>query len=277
MPKLKTALVINKRDAEGWRIATALRKYTPDALFAPLRNTLKNVLDDCIFSIRDPGLENFDIEKRPDYLQVIPYITLGAEESGESILLFSRRSTHTEERLASNLTVGAGGHIEVEDIPTPYRGNYINTFWNCMWRELAEELPWIPITNEYERQLRGFIYTDENEVSSVHIGVHVHIPLDTAVKEYNDDLTLLDNAFYWLDMWKMEEGNNEEDLELGLKGVCIDGQAYIQTIGTEPGRGWSGNKLQRIETFRGCTPYLQLETWSEIVCEQFKEKHENAG
>lgn len=119
------------------------------------------------------------LEKNTDLLQVIPYITLDTglylRNTYGRILTYSRNASKDgDKRLDTKYSIGIGGH---------WRSN--EKFEECIKRELTEELGEIVFTYLREEQrkaikeenlfdnISGLIFSDENEVSSVHLGIHV--------------------------------------------------------------------------------------------------------
>jgi len=91
--------------------------------------------------------------------QVIPYIVL---KDGGEYVFFRRTSNQTEKRLHNLITLGVGGHLNVEDSDNP-----VDCLRNGLWRELREEV------DVEVRALRyvGLINEIENPVSRVHVGI----------------------------------------------------------------------------------------------------------
>ena len=97
------------------------------------------------------------METDPTYKQIIPYLVF---EYDQKYFLMQRRSTASETRLASKLTLGIGGHIRQEDMQD-------NSLFSWALREFHEEV-------EYSGALAvkplGILNDDSNDVGKVHVG-----------------------------------------------------------------------------------------------------------
>lgn len=103
-----------------------------------------------------------DVEDDPKWQQIIPYMYY---EFGGRYFLMQRNASHTDKRLASNHSLGIGGHINKKDIKT---GNI--TSWAK--REFEEEA-------DYKGKLKttfvGLLNDDTNDVGRVHLGLVIKI------------------------------------------------------------------------------------------------------
>lgn len=111
------------------------------------------------------------VEDNPEYKQIIPYIVL---KNGDRYFTYSRDGAET--RLKGSLSVGVGGHINVEDL-----GADMSTVArNAARREFAEE---VSIPHSYSSALllmgdlgitpKALLYAgsnDSNMVNQVHFG-----------------------------------------------------------------------------------------------------------
>ncbi len=91
--------------------------------------------------------------------QVIPYIVL---KENEEYIFFKRTTNQTEKRLHNLITLGVGGHLNIDDSTDP-----VECLKNGLWRELREEVNASVENIEYV----GLINEIENPVSRVHVGV----------------------------------------------------------------------------------------------------------
>lgn len=85
------------------------------------------------------------LENDPEFLQIIPYILICSLASQE-YFTFIRLDRSKEHRLHGMISFGVGGHINPCDIPlwvhdeNCLKGYDIRTMYNCVARELNEEL-----------------------------------------------------------------------------------------------------------------------------------------
>ncbi|MCX7653606.1 MAG: DNA mismatch repair protein MutT [Fervidobacterium sp.] len=91
--------------------------------------------------------------------QVIPYIVL---KENDDYIFFKRTSNQAEKRLHNMITLGVGGHLNIEDSEDP-----VECLEKGLWRELKEEVNVEVNSLEYI----GLINELENPVSRVHVGV----------------------------------------------------------------------------------------------------------
>lgn len=110
-------------------------------------------------------------ETTPDLKQVIPYtlVVRGAE-----VLCLQRSRRGGEARLHDKLSIGVGGHINPEDIPTPEElaehpeWSARNPIPKATIREVAEEE--LSIEGDWQLQPMGLLNDDSNPVGAVHVG-----------------------------------------------------------------------------------------------------------
>lgn len=121
------------------------------------------------------------LEYEPLFLQYLPYIVF-SKMVGEEKKYFTYQRTKKvgEERLAGNLSIGIGGHVELEDIkldPDHKNVQVFNTLNTCAHREIAEEIAFQNDANNVQKQPRfqGFIVDNSNEVGQVHLGVVLEV------------------------------------------------------------------------------------------------------
>ncbi|AMW33807.2 DNA mismatch repair protein MutT [Fervidobacterium islandicum] len=113
------------------------------------------------FSVLKDGffVEREKAEYDESMRQVIPYIVL---KEGDEYIFFRRTANQTEKRLHNLITLGVGGHLNIEDSQDP-----VECFENGLKRELAEE---VDVELKSLRYV-GLINEIENPVSRVHVGV----------------------------------------------------------------------------------------------------------
>jgi len=106
-------------------------------------------------------------EHSPQFLQVIPYITVLSSNTLR-VMQYRRTNKGGDERLYGNWSIGVGGHINLQDAASgklPFRA-MVN---RALLREFNEEFAYdyFSIT----AKPAGLIYDDSNDVGRVHIGV----------------------------------------------------------------------------------------------------------
>jgi len=105
--------------------------------------------------------ERDKVENDPSFKQIIPYIAMYNE--ADEILTLKRLETQSEERLHNKLSIGVGGHVNLDDSKTP-----LEAFKNGMRREIAEEVK-VDLIDSPE--FIGIIYDGSTDVGQVHLGM----------------------------------------------------------------------------------------------------------
>lgn len=119
----------------------------------------KRLLDDSEFRLRAT------LEDDKAYLQVIPQVILRYNNT----YFLHKQVDRNEKRLNSLCPLLLGGHVSEIELDKASKEDYIQQALN---REVAEEVTMnASIT---KRSFIGFIYLDDNDVNSVHVGV-IHI------------------------------------------------------------------------------------------------------
>jgi len=116
-------------------------------------------------------LRRGDVEQDPSYKQIIPYVIYYNKES-DMILTYTRSNNSGEQRLASKLSIGFGGHINECD--TKPDGDYFdNIVLTSLVREMTEEAPVTDNDVSYRTRLVPFGYVNEDmsDVGRVHFGI----------------------------------------------------------------------------------------------------------
>lgn len=111
------------------------------------------------------------MEQCSHYKQIIPYIVL---RRGDRVLAYQRKAKHSETRLGGLWTVGFGGHVEPIDRTSP-EVREIGVLELAAIRELHEETGLE--VDPTSLAVRGYINSEENEVSSVHLGLLFEVDL----------------------------------------------------------------------------------------------------
>ena len=125
----------------------------------------------------------------PSLLQLIPYVSLirqvkaeGARPWDLEILTYVRSTKGSEKRLTDKLSIGFGGHID--RLPTD-KETLLDLIITEAKRELMEELgydvPYTVIANAVQMELlvkQSMLYTTEDPVDSVHLGISIIVQLD---------------------------------------------------------------------------------------------------
>lgn len=126
------------------------------------------------------------MEKCSHYKQIIPYLVVTRGDRAERrVLVYQRRAKHTERRLGGLWSVGFGGHIEPLD-----RGDRsaqaLGLVRATALRELVEETGLDP--GHAVLDPAGFINSDREDVSSVHLGVVYQVALKAEAGSDDDVL-----------------------------------------------------------------------------------------
>lgn len=114
-------------------------------------------------------------ELDPDYLQLLPYVVVRVDT--HCMLHYRRGKAYGESRLKGLLSLGFGGHVELQDIGSPGSGSLIDTLLYSANRELQEELgSHAPKVTKFE----ATIFDPTNEVGRVHLGLLAFVDVTTA-------------------------------------------------------------------------------------------------
>ena len=92
------------------------------------------------------------------YKQIIPYLVFC---HNQQLFVMQRKSDSSDQRLASKLSVGIGGHMRKEDMSS-------NSLFDWSRREFLEEVSY---EGSYRITKLGIINDDTNEVGKVHLGI----------------------------------------------------------------------------------------------------------
>ena len=142
-----------------------------------------------------------DMEEDPNYKQLIGYVLLKDEVTGE-VLVYKRLVGGGEARLHGKASVGIGGHMNEVEGKTTFEMLKINAA-----RELNEEVGVSEEEALNNLHFIGLINDDKTEVGQVHVGVVYECKVDKQRVEVKEDDTLV---IKWM---TGEEAKAEENYE----------------------------------------------------------------
>ena len=142
-----------------------------------------------------------DMEEDPNYKQLIGYVLLKDEVTGE-VLVYKRLVGGGEARLHGKVSVGIGGHMNEVEGKTIFEMLKINAA-----RELNEEVGVSEEDALNNLHFIGLINDDKTEVGQVHVGVVYECKVDKQRVEVKEDDTLV---IKWM---TGEEAKAEENYE----------------------------------------------------------------
>jgi predicted NUDIX family phosphoesterase len=105
-----------------------------------------------------------EVEKNPDYKQLIPYVIMSY---GGKYLSYVRGKRAGETRLVGNRSIGIGGHINPSD-DMPLFSDFFETYLAAVDREVAEE---VTVQTTHTNHIVALLNDESNEVGSVHLGI----------------------------------------------------------------------------------------------------------
>lgn len=124
-------------------------------------------------TLNDAGLwlgPRATLEEMPEFRQIIPYIVL---KVGDQYVHYTRTPKGGEERLHGKVSIGLGGHVDLEDIR--FNGNNIHlveTLNDAARREVMEEIGvGVDASGVIRAQWVGLVAANITSVDFVHIGV----------------------------------------------------------------------------------------------------------
>jgi len=150
------------------------------------------------------------VEKNPDYKQLIPYVIMSHENK---YLSYVRGKRAGETRLVGNRSIGIGGHINpADDIPL-FNADFYETYLAAVDREVVEE---VSVETSYTNHIVALLNDETNEVGSVHLGI-VHYWILKAPKVSKREQMITQMAF----MTSAELQEVKDTLET-WSGLCVD-------------------------------------------------------
>lgn len=144
-------------------------KYDGEEVLAVEKSNNIDFNGDIIKQLEDYAdyFPRYKMEFNTYFMQVIPYVVIFSPDR-ESIFITERLDKGGEEELVGKFSAGIGGHIN----PIDKRKSIENTINDGMARELDEE---VNIKGDYELVFDDIIYTEDDLVSSCHLGLVYHL------------------------------------------------------------------------------------------------------
>jgi len=154
-----------------------------------------------------------EAEEAPEYKQVIPYLIIS---SGSTFLTYRRSGS--EKRLTDLVSIGIGGHINLEDSDE----RKLDVIKKNVRREVSEELRLVGVPEFWQEfpdcfATVGILYDGSDDVGRVHLGIVLRcdVSLGTAQKIR---LTNEGKDLEWKTLKELEAGY--EHLE-GWSQICV--------------------------------------------------------
>jgi predicted NUDIX family phosphoesterase len=113
-----------------------------------------------------------EVEKNPDYKQLIPYVIMSYDGK---YLSYVRGKRAGETRLVGNRSIGIGGHINPSDDMPLFNTDFYDTYLAAVDREVAEE---VSVETKHTNHIVALLNDESNEVGSVHLGIVHYWALD---------------------------------------------------------------------------------------------------
>lgn len=156
------------------------------------------------------------VEKNPDYKQLIPYVIMGHEGK---YLSYVRGKRAGETRLVGNRSIGIGGHINPADDMPLFNTDFSETYLAAVDREVAEE---VSVETSHTNHIVALLNDESNEVGSVHLGIVHYWVLDTPNVSKREQM-ITQMAF----MTSAELQGVKDTLET-WSGLCVDHLAEME-------------------------------------------------
>ena len=151
------------------------------------------------------------VEKDPDYKQIIPYVIIS--HNGK-YLSYVRGKRGGEKRLVGNRSIGIGGHINPADDMPLFNADFYETYLAAVEREVAEELS---IETTRTGQIVALLNDESNNVGRVHLGI-VHYWLLNAPNVNKREQMITQMAF--MSLAELQEVKNTLET---WSGLCLNG------------------------------------------------------
>lgn len=171
-------------------------------------------------------LRRGDCEENLMLIQPIPYLAI---KQDKQIFTYKRLSGSGEERLHNKISVGIGGHCNLEE---EHPSDFDYQIAKNLFRELQEE---VKITlNDKEigdKELEflseqaktiGLGYNEEDEVNAVHIGIFKVLELPSEYNVSVKETDTLEGKFVPIEILKLNELDNLENWTRDLLTVLED-------------------------------------------------------
>ena len=158
------------------------------------------------------------VEKKPEYKQLIPYVIMGHDGK---YLSYVRGKRAGETRLVGNRSIGIGGHINPADDMPLFNTNFFETYLAAVDREVAEE---VSVETNHTNHIVALLNDESNEVGSVHLGIVHYWALDAPNVNKREQM-ITQMAF----MTSTELQEVKDTLET-WSGLCVDHLEKMQNL-----------------------------------------------
>jgi predicted NUDIX family phosphoesterase len=151
------------------------------------------------------------VEKDPDYKQIIPYVIISYNGK---YLSYVRGKRGGEKRLVGNRSIGIGGHINPADDMPLFNADFYATYLAAVEREVAEELS---IETGHTGHIVALLNDESNSVGRVHLGI-VHYWLLNAPNVNRREQMITQMTF--MTLAELQEVKNTLET---WSGLCLNG------------------------------------------------------
>jgi predicted NUDIX family phosphoesterase len=163
------------------------------------------------------------LEEDEGFLQLIPYCVITSENG--NVLAYSRTTQTGESRLSGKVSIGIGGHVNVEGLKQ--RSGVIDTLgtiMNSTYRELDEEIS-LPLDTDapFNIQFRGFIYDPSDAVGRVHLGLLMDCKIAPELENLKHKFSSVDKGINILGFFPKEYLLNSDEISLeGWSRIALE-------------------------------------------------------
>ena len=157
------------------------------------------------------------VEKDPNYKQLIPYVIMGHEGK---YLSYVRGKRAGEKRLVGNRSIGIGGHINPTDDMSLFDTSFYETYLAAVEREVAEE---VEVKTSHTNHIVALLNDESNEVGSVHLGIVHFWSLDAP------DVDKREQMITQMEFMTAGQLQEVEDTLETWSGLCADQLAEIES------------------------------------------------